>query len=259
MSTTAPNVARRIVADALRLNWSGLEVRFALRCTVGIAIPLIAAIAGGQPLAGVSAAYGALVTGLASRQGHYRTRVGAMLAASAALAVSAFAGALTGSVPVLNIVLFVRLVARVRRHQLARTSGDRRRGERVRGLRRVLERTLRHGQPGLSSADGVRWRRVADAAARAGVAAGRLSAPNARRSPEPTARSPSTPAGCAPTISACRTRSRSRRSAPRSPIRSRSAAGRKSRRFKRWPTKSSVCARRSRRSRPNSICSTTSA
>lgn len=105
MSTTGTNVTRRIVADALRLNWSGLEVRFALRCTVGVAIPLIAATVAGQPLAGASAAYGALVTGLASRQGLYRTRVGAMLAASAALAISAFAGALTGSMPLVNIAL----------------------------------------------------------------------------------------------------------------------------------------------------------
>ena len=79
MSSTGIRVARRIVADALRLNWSGLEVRFAVRCTAGVAIPLIVSAFAGQPLAGASAAYGALVTGLASRQGVYRTRVGAML------------------------------------------------------------------------------------------------------------------------------------------------------------------------------------
>src|SRR5471032_2251727 len=105
MSTTGTNVARRIVADALRLNWAGLEVAFAVRCTAGIAIPLIVSILAGQPLAGASAAYGALVTGLASRQGVYRTRVGAMLAASAALAFSGFMGALSGPYPALNIAL----------------------------------------------------------------------------------------------------------------------------------------------------------
>jgi uncharacterized membrane protein YccC len=105
MSSTGTRVARRIVADALRLNWSGLEVRFAVRCTAGVAIPLIVSALVGQPLAGASAAYGALVTGLASRQGVYRTRVGAMLAAAAALAISAFAGASTGMFPVLNIAL----------------------------------------------------------------------------------------------------------------------------------------------------------
>jgi uncharacterized membrane protein YccC len=105
MSTTGTNVARKIVADALRLNWAGLEVRFAVRCTVGVAIPLLFSVVAGQPLAGASAAYGALVAGLASRQGVYRTRVGAMLAASGGLAISAFAGALTGPSPILNIAL----------------------------------------------------------------------------------------------------------------------------------------------------------
>ena len=105
MSSSGTKVARRIVADALRLNWSGIEVRFAIRCTVGVALPLIVSALVGQPLAGASAAYGALVTGLASRQGVYRTRVGAMLSAGAALAISGFAGAVTGPYPAANIAL----------------------------------------------------------------------------------------------------------------------------------------------------------
>ena len=105
MSTTGTRIARKVVADALRLNWSGIELRFAVRCTVGVAIPLIVSLLLGQPLAGASAAYGALVTGLASRQGVYRTRIGAMLAASAALGISGFAGAVTGPFTVANIVL----------------------------------------------------------------------------------------------------------------------------------------------------------
>jgi uncharacterized membrane protein YccC len=105
MSSTGTRIARKVVTDALRLNWPGIEVRFALRCTVGVAIPLIVSALLGQPLAGASAAYGALVTGLASRQGVYRTRIGAMLAASAVLGVSGFAGAVTGPFPVANIAL----------------------------------------------------------------------------------------------------------------------------------------------------------
>jgi uncharacterized membrane protein YccC len=97
--------ARKIVADALRLNWRGIEVAFAVRCTAGVAIPLIASLLAGEPLAGASAAYGALVTGLASRQGVYRTRVVAALAAGLALALSAFAGALTGPFPLVNIAV----------------------------------------------------------------------------------------------------------------------------------------------------------
>ena len=105
MSSTGAKVARRVVADALKVNWSAIELRFALRCTVGIAIPLIAASFAGAPLDGASAAYGALVTGLASRQGVYRTRVGVMLVAGATLALSGFAGAITGPVPWLNVAL----------------------------------------------------------------------------------------------------------------------------------------------------------
>ena len=69
-----------IVADALRFNWAGIEPAFAARCTVGVAIPLVVSALAGAPLAGASAAYGALVTGLATRQGVYRTRIGAALA-----------------------------------------------------------------------------------------------------------------------------------------------------------------------------------
>jgi uncharacterized membrane protein YccC len=103
---TAP-AARKIVADALRLNWSGVEAGFALRCTAGVAIPLLVSAAAGQPLDGASAAYGALVTGVASRLGVYRTRAGVMLMSSTVLAVSAFAGALTGGSPSINLALLV--------------------------------------------------------------------------------------------------------------------------------------------------------
>jgi hypothetical protein len=105
MPSTAARIARKVVTDALRLNWSGLEVRFAVRCTAGVAIPLVISALAGQPLLGASAAYGALVTGLASRQGVYRTRIAAMLCAGAALAISGFAGAITSVSPIANIVV----------------------------------------------------------------------------------------------------------------------------------------------------------
>jgi uncharacterized membrane protein YccC len=95
-------VARKIVADALRLNWAGIEPGFAARCTAGVAIPLVLSALAGAPLAGASAAYGALVTGLATRQGVYRTRAGAAFAAGIALALSAFAGSLTGTHAAIN-------------------------------------------------------------------------------------------------------------------------------------------------------------
>ncbi|HEY5350583.1 MAG TPA: FUSC family protein [Candidatus Lustribacter sp.] len=105
MPSTGADIARKIVADALRPNWSGVEIRFAVRCTVGVALPLIVSALLGQPLAGASAAYGALVTGLASRQGVYRTRVGVMLLSGATIAISGLAGAVTGPFPPANGVL----------------------------------------------------------------------------------------------------------------------------------------------------------
>jgi uncharacterized membrane protein YccC len=111
MSSTAPEraapAARKIVADALKANWAGVEWGFALRCTAGVAVPLLVSAVAGQPLDGASAAYGALVTGVTSRLGVYRTRAGVMLASSAVLGLSAFAGALTGPWPNVNLAVLV--------------------------------------------------------------------------------------------------------------------------------------------------------
>jgi uncharacterized membrane protein YccC len=95
----------RVVADAAKLDRSGIEIGFAVRCTVGVMIPLIVASVADASLAGVSAAYGAIVTGFASRQGVYRTRAVGMLLTAFALALSGFAGATTGAHPVANVVL----------------------------------------------------------------------------------------------------------------------------------------------------------
>jgi uncharacterized membrane protein YccC len=96
---------RKAWADAVRLDPSGLTLRFAVRCTIGVALPLIAAVAAGQQLDGVSAAYGALVTGFASRQGVYRTRVIAMALTAVALAVAACTGVASVGLPAVNVVV----------------------------------------------------------------------------------------------------------------------------------------------------------
>jgi uncharacterized membrane protein YccC len=98
--------ARGLVRQALSLDPHGVEVRFGLRCAIGVAIPLLIAYAAHQPLDGVSGAIGAMAAGFASRQGVYRTRAAAMLITSAAMAFSAFVGALSGPYPVANIALF---------------------------------------------------------------------------------------------------------------------------------------------------------
>jgi uncharacterized membrane protein YccC len=96
---------RRTWTDAVRLDPSGLTLRFAVRCTIGVALPLIAAAAAGQPLDGVSAAFGALITGFASRQGVYRTRAAAMIVTLLILALSGFTGIASAAFPALTVVV----------------------------------------------------------------------------------------------------------------------------------------------------------
>ena len=50
----------RILSSALVVDWSQFEGSAALRCTLGVAIPLIAGLAIGQPAVGVFAAVGAM-------------------------------------------------------------------------------------------------------------------------------------------------------------------------------------------------------
>lgn len=73
---------------------SALEPGYALRCTIGVAIPLAFAAWLGQPALGVAAAIGAFITGFTSLQGIYRTRLRAILVAALGMAVTSFIGAL---------------------------------------------------------------------------------------------------------------------------------------------------------------------
>ena len=66
---------RELAATVGRFDRAALEPGFALRCTIGVAIPLVVAAALGQPAMGVAAAIGAFITGFTSLQGIYRTRV----------------------------------------------------------------------------------------------------------------------------------------------------------------------------------------
>jgi uncharacterized membrane protein YccC len=91
------DVVRRIVAEATRLDPSGVQIRFGLRCAAGVAIVLVGSLALGHPLQGVSAAVGAFIVGFASRQGVYRTRAAAMLLTSAAMGLAAFLASVSGA------------------------------------------------------------------------------------------------------------------------------------------------------------------
>jgi uncharacterized membrane protein YccC len=86
----------RILGSALVVDWSQFEGAAALRCTLGVAVPLIAGIVIGQPAVGVFGAIGAVSVGFGSFQGAYRSRAAVMLFAAAGMALSVFFGSLAG-------------------------------------------------------------------------------------------------------------------------------------------------------------------
>ena len=67
-------VIQQAIGSARRVDWSQFEGPTALRCTVGVAIPLVAGLVFGQQSAGVFGAVGALSVGFGSFQGVYRSR-----------------------------------------------------------------------------------------------------------------------------------------------------------------------------------------
>jgi uncharacterized membrane protein YccC len=85
---------RELAATVGTFDRSALEPGYALRCTIGVAIPLVIATMLGKPSLGVAAAIGAFITGFTSLQGIYRTRLIAMLSAAFGMAATSFIGAL---------------------------------------------------------------------------------------------------------------------------------------------------------------------
>jgi uncharacterized membrane protein YccC len=86
------NWLRDLTRTAVTFDRSALEPGYALRCTAGVAIPLLVAAAAGLPALGVPAAIGAFITGFTSLQGIYRTRLTAILAAALGMAATSFVG-----------------------------------------------------------------------------------------------------------------------------------------------------------------------
>jgi uncharacterized membrane protein YccC len=103
--TAAATFLRRLASDATRIDRTSIEPLYALRSTVGVAIPLVIALALAHPLSGVSAAIGAMCVGFASQQGVYRTRAAVTILTSAGTALGALAGSLTGGDTALNVAL----------------------------------------------------------------------------------------------------------------------------------------------------------
>jgi len=100
-----PGTARHIFGSAVHVDWSLFEGPAALRCAAGVAIPLVAGLALGQPAISAFGAVGAVSVGFGSFQGAYRSRAAVMVAASLAMAVAMLAGSLAGWSDVASIVV----------------------------------------------------------------------------------------------------------------------------------------------------------
>jgi uncharacterized membrane protein YccC len=96
---------RGVLRSILAFDRSSLEYGFALRCTIGVAIPLIAACALGHPNAGFAPAVGALIGGFTSLQGIYRSRIAVVFGVTLGIAASSFLGAFAApSLPALIVL-----------------------------------------------------------------------------------------------------------------------------------------------------------
>ena len=103
--TESSTTLQHILAPTVRIDWSQFEGMAALRCTVGVAIPLVIGLVLRQPSLSAFGAVGAVSVGFGSFQGAYRSRAALMLTAAAAMAVSIFIGALAGHSNVATVVI----------------------------------------------------------------------------------------------------------------------------------------------------------
>ncbi len=97
--------ARSVLSSIVTFDRSSVEYGFAVRCTIGVAIPLAVAGALGHPSAGFAPSIGALIGGFTSLQGIYRSRIAVVIGVTLGIAVSSFLGALAApSLPALIIL-----------------------------------------------------------------------------------------------------------------------------------------------------------
>jgi len=99
------NAVRQVITSMLTVNWSQFEALSALRCAIGVAVPLLIGLAIDQPLVGVFGAAGAVGVGFGSFQGAYRARAAVMLLAAVGMAFSVFIGSLAGHSTAATIVV----------------------------------------------------------------------------------------------------------------------------------------------------------
>ena len=87
---------RQILGATIRIDWSQFDGPAALRCTIGVLIPLVGGLVFGQPLVSAFGAVGAMSVGFGSFQGAYRSRATVMVLAAFGMAISIFIGSLAG-------------------------------------------------------------------------------------------------------------------------------------------------------------------
>src|SRR5450432_4444400 len=95
---------RRVQADVLRFNPSGVRWRPGLRMAIGTAIPLGIGYAAGSWAAGAAAAGGALSDGISSVIAAPRPRVAVLMSTAAAMALGTFVGSATSGYAALHVV-----------------------------------------------------------------------------------------------------------------------------------------------------------
>ena len=91
------STARQIIASLLHVDIARFEPIAALRCALGVGMPLSIALALHQPGAAVFLAVGAVSGGFGSFQGAYRSRAATMIAAATGMAISICVGSLIGA------------------------------------------------------------------------------------------------------------------------------------------------------------------
>lgn len=100
-----PSVPQQIASAVFSIDRTRSEPVAALRCTIGVGIPLVGALLLNQPGAATFIAVGAVSVGFGSFQGAYRSRAAIMLLASAGMALSIVVGSLSGGVIPLEIAV----------------------------------------------------------------------------------------------------------------------------------------------------------
>jgi uncharacterized membrane protein YccC len=99
---------RGLVSSIVAFDRSSLEYGFAIRCTIGVAIPLVVACAIGHPSLGFAPAIGALIGGFTSLQGIYRSRIAVVIGVTLGISISSFLGALAApSLPALIVLTVI--------------------------------------------------------------------------------------------------------------------------------------------------------